>query len=291
MKIAIVTDSLTNLREEDLQRYPFIYYAHLHVIIDDKSYADLKEITNDQLFRFIDQGAAYSSSLPSPEVFVKLYEELLAEYDAIISLHCTESVSGTVNSARVARDTIEGADGRITVIDTNTASIGTENIVIKVCQLMEQGEALDEILRAVEFYRSHSQLYLTINDLTTLVRTGRISKTASRIGNLLHIKPIVGFEEAKLEVMGKVRTKKRLLKWMLEKLRHNIEQSGKQVVRITHVNSTELAAELKEAMEAFGDKAEVFISNEISSVMAIHFGRGGIGASWMPADYPYESAT
>ncbi|SDC90780.1 EDD domain protein, DegV family [Terribacillus halophilus] len=285
MKIAIVTDSLTNLREEDLQRYPFIYYAHLNVIINDKSYVDLKEITNDQLFRFIDEGASYSSSLPSPESFVVLYEDLLTEYDVIISLHCTENVSGTVNSARIARDTIEDAGNRIIVIDTNTASIGTENIVLKVCQLMEQGETIDEIMKAIEFYRSHSQLYLTINDLTTLVRTGRISKTASRIGNLLHIKPIVGLENAKLEVMGKVRTKKRLLKWMLEKLKSDIEQSGKQIVRITHVNSIDLATELKDAMKTYGNKAEVFISNEISSVMAIHFGRGGVGASWMPAEY------
>lgn len=285
MKIAIVTDSLTNLREEDLQKYPFIYYAHLNVVVDDKSYIDLKEITNEQLFRFIDEGATYSSSLPSPEVFVTLYEKLLAEYDAIISLHCTENVSGTVNSARIARDSIEGAKEKITVIDTNTASIGVENIVIKVCELMEQGKSLNELLEAIEYYRTHGQLYLTINDLTTLVRTGRISKTASRIGNLLHIKPIIGFENVKLEVMGKVRTKKRLLKWMLERLRHDIEQSGKQVVRITHVNSIDLATELKHAMETCGDKVEVFISNEISSVMAIHFGRGGVGASWIPANY------
>ncbi|MFJ6413931.1 6-phosphogluconate dehydratase [Terribacillus saccharophilus] len=285
MKIAIVTDSLTNLREEDLQKYPFIYYAHLNVVVDDKSYIDLKEITNDQLFRFIDEGASYSSSLPSPEVFVTLYEKLLAEYDAIISLHCTENVSGTVNSARIARDTIEGAKEKITVIDTNTASIGVENIVIKVCELLEQGKSLDELLEVIEYYRTHGQLYLTINDLTTLVRTGRISKTASRIGNLLHIKPIIGFKDAKLEVMSKVRTKKRLLKWMLERLRHDIEQSGKQVVRITHVNSIDLATELKHALEICGDKVDVFISNEISSVMAIHFGRGGVGASWMPANY------
>ncbi len=218
-------------------------------------------------------------------MFVTLYEKLLAEYDAIISLHCTENVSGTVNSARIARDSIEGAKEKITVIDSNTASIGVENIVIKVCELMEQGKSLDELLKVIEYYRTHGQLYLTINDLTTLVRTGRISKTASRIGNLLHIKPIIGFENVKLEVMGKVRTKKRLLKWMLERLRHDIEQSGKQVVRITHVNSIDLATELKHAMETCGDRVEVFISNEISSVMAIHFGRGGVGASWMPANY------
>jgi DegV family protein with EDD domain len=284
MKIAIVTDSITNMREADLQRYPFIHYAHLNVIVNDKSYTDLKDITNEELFKLIDDGASYSSSLPSPDTFQALYEELLGEYDAIISLHCTENVSGTVQSARIARTMIDGAEDRIHVIDTNTASIGVENIVIKVCQLIEQDKPLTEILEAITLYCQQGHLYLTINDLTTLVRSGRMSKTASRIGNLLHIKPIIGLMDGKLEVVGKVRTKKRVIKWMIEKLGHNIAETGKQVVRITHVNSIDLANELKHAMEVYGDKVEVFIGNEISTVMAIHFGRGGIGASWMPAD-------
>ncbi|SNZ15415.1 EDD domain protein, DegV family [Terribacillus aidingensis] len=284
MKIAIVTDSITNMREEDLQRYPFIHYAHLNVIVNDKSFTDLKDITNEELFKLIDEGASYSSSLPSPDAFQALYEKLLGKYDAIISLHCTEHVSGTVQSARIARTMIDGAEDRIHVVDTNTASIGVENIVIKVCQLIEQEKPLTEILKAISLYCRQGHLYLTINDLTTLVRSGRMSKTASRIGNLLHIKPIIGLMDGKLEVVGKVRTKKRVMKWMIEKLGHNIAETGKQVVRITHVNSIDLAHELKHAMEVYGDKVEVFIGNEISTVMAIHFGRGGIGASWMPAD-------
>jgi len=286
MKIAIVTDSITNLRKEDLERYPNIYYGYLNVIINDKTYVDLKEINNEQLFRYIDEGASCSTSQPSPDVFVTLYEKLLKEYDYILSLHCTYNVSGTVNSARIASTMIEGAEDKISVVDTNTASIGVENIVLRVEKLIEEGKPLAEILKAIEFYRHHSEMYLTIADLSTLVRTGRLSKTSAMIGNLLNIKPIIGLFDARLDVADKVRTNKRVLKWIVERLKKDIEKTGKQIVRITHVNTVATANELKQLMETTcGDKVEVFVGNEIGPVMAIHFGRGGIGASWMPEQY------
>ena len=64
MKIAIVTDSLTNLTAADLERYPYVYYGYLNVIVNDKAYAEQKEINNQQLFRMIDEGATYSTSQP-----------------------------------------------------------------------------------------------------------------------------------------------------------------------------------------------------------------------------------
>ena len=286
MKIAIVTDSITNLTQKDLERYPNIYYGYLNVIINDKAYVELKEINNDLLFKFIDEGASCTTSQPAPDVFVSLYEKLLKEYDYILSLHCTNNVSGTVNSARIASTMIEGAENKISVVDTNTASIGVENIVLRVAKLIEDGQPVSEILKAVEFYRHHSEMYLTIADLSTLVRTGRLSKTSAMIGNLLNIKPIIGLFNAKLDVTDKVRTKKRVMKWIVERLQIDIEKTGKQIVRITHVNALSTANELKQLMEiTYGDKVEVFVGNEIGPVMAIHFGRGGIGATWMPEQY------
>ena len=148
------------------------------------------------------------------------------------------------------------------------------------------GKSLDELLKVIEFYRNHTTLCLVIDDLNTLVKTGRLSKTAASIGNLLNIKPIIGLVDAQLDVLDKVRTKKRVLKWMVEHLKEEIEKSGKQIVRLTYSNDLELAQELKKLMEeACGDQAEVHVGNEIGPVMAIHFGRGGVGACWMPDQY------
>lgn len=286
MKIAIVTDSLTHLTKSDLERYPFVYYGYLNVIVNDKTYVEHKEINNKELFNMIDSGASYSTSQPSPDVFVQIYEQIKDDYDYILSLHCTPKVSGTVNAARIASTMVEGLEGCISVIDTNTASIGEENIIIKVCQLIEEGKSLEELLKVIEFYRQNTTLCLVIDDLNTLVKTGRLSKTAASIGNLLNIKPIIGLVDGQLDVLDKVRTKKRVLKWMVEHLKEEIEKSGKQIVRITYVNDLELAHELKKIMEeACGNQVEVHVGNEIGPVMAIHFGRGGVGACWMPERY------
>lgn len=284
MKIAIVTDSITNLRQEDLQRFPFIRYVHLNVIVNGKSYLDLKEIDNKMLFDFIDQGAEYSTSQPSPESFLTVYEDLLKDHDYIFSLHCTENVSGTVNSGRLAKDLLESGKEKVAVIDTNTAAIGVENIVLVAARMIEAGKSVAQIQEAVDFYRENTTLRLTIDDLSTLVRSGRMTKTRAAIGNLLNIKPIIGLKDAKLDVVDKVRTKKRVVKWMVDALVREVETSGNQLVCITHVNAMDTATELKTLMEeACGDKIQVHISNEIGPVMAVHFGRGGFGANWIPA--------
>lgn len=286
MKIAVVTDSLTNLIKEDLERYPNVYYGYLNVIVNDKAYAEQKEINNEKLFGMIDEGATYSTSQPSPEEFVQLYTKLLQEYDHILGLFCTQNVSGTVNSARIASTMVEGAEDRITVIDTNTASIGVENVLIRVCQLLEAGMQLEDIVKVVDFYKTRGPMYLYIDDLNTLVRTGRLSKTAANIGNLFNIKPIIGLSNGKLDVFDKVRTRKRVFKWITEKLREDVANKGKQIVRITHVNAIDGANELKSLMEeTCGEQVEVYVGNEIGPVMAIHFGRGGVGACWMPDQY------
>ena len=108
-------------------------------------------------------------------MFVQIYEQIKDEYDYILSLHCTPKVSGTVNAARIASTMVDGLEGRISVIDLNTASIGEENIIIKVCQLIDEGKSLDELLKVIEFYRNHTTLCLVIDDLNTLVKTGRLS--------------------------------------------------------------------------------------------------------------------
>lgn len=286
MKVAIVTDSLTNLTAADLERYSYVYYGYLNVIVNDKAYAEQKEINNQELFRMIDEGASYSTSQPAPDEFVQLYMKLLEEYDHILSLHCTQNVSGTVNSARIASTMVEGAEGRITVIDTNTASIGVENILVRICQLLEEGKDIEELVKVIEFYKTNGPMYLYIDDLNTLVRTGRLSKAAASIGNLLNIKPIIGLKDGNLDVFDKVRTKKRVFKWIVERLREDVSKTGKQIIRITHVNAIDGANELKVLMEeACGDQVEVHVGNEIGPVMAIHFGRGGVGACWMPEQY------
>ena len=285
MKIAIVTDSLTNLTQGDLERFPNIHYVYLNVIIDNKSYTDLVEIDNDKLFKAIDEGAKYSTSQPSPQSFVDLYEKLLKENDYIFSLHATEKVSGTVNAARIASEIADETKTKISVIDMRTASIGVENTVIQVAEAIEKGKSIEEIVELIEYNRHHMSLFLTIDDLGTLVRSGRMTKAKAAIGNLLNIKPIIGFDaEAKLDVTDKVRTKKKVLKWMVDKLASEVAESGNQVVRITHVNALDTANELKELMtETLGKKVEVHLSNEIGPVMAVHFGRGGFGASWITA--------
>ncbi|MGL4335816.1 MAG: DegV family protein [Turicibacter sp.] len=285
MKIAIVTDGIANITEADLNSYP-IYMGYMNVIVNDKTYVDTIELNAHELFKMIDEGATYSTSQPSPDVFVQLYEKLLNEYDHILSIHCSHKMSGTVNSARIASTMVEGGEERITIIDSKTAAPGEENIIIRVGQLINEGKSLDYILKVIAYYIDNNALCITIDDLNTLVRSGRLSKGSAMIGNLLNIKPVIAFdEEGSLQVIEKVRTKKRVIKYICERINTEIEKTGKQIIRIAHIDPNGIAIEVKQAIEENCKNVEVYIGDVIGPAMAVQFGRGGFAVHWLPAQY------
>ncbi len=284
MKLAIVTDSTAAISKADCEKYN-IHMVHMNVIIGDQTFTDRLEIDNETLFNRIDEGASYSTSQPSPDTFLTMYQELLKTNDCILSLHTMLKSSGAVNAARIASTMVEDGKERITVLDSDTSAIGLENMILKVAMLAQEGFTLDELLRVIAFYKKNQTVCFTIDDLNTLVRTGRMSKTVATIGNLLNVKPIIELRETEMYVIEKVRTKKRVLKYYVEQIVKATEVSGTQLVRLSHVGSEELVQELKNQIEAACPQAKVAKPLEIGSAMAVHFGRGGIAAAWMPESF------
>ncbi len=284
MKLAIVTDSTAALSKQECEAND-IYMVHMNVIINDKAYADRIEIDNETLFNKIDEGASYSTSQPSPDVFLKLYEKLLETYDHVLSLHTMIKTSGAVNAARIASTMLEQKQECVTVLDSGTSAVGLENMVLRIASLASEGMELESLLKAIEFYKKNQKVYFTIDDLNTLVRTGRISKTAAALGNMLNIKPIAGVVDEEIKVIDKVRTKKRVLKYFLDEIIKETEKSGKQIVRLTHIDSLELIEDLKRQIEEVCPDALIYSPLEVGSAMAVHFGRGGIAVAFMPETF------
>ena len=281
MKLAIVTDSTAALTQKECEDN-HIYIVKMNVIINDQTYADRVEINNETLFSKIDEGASYSTSQPSPDVFLKLYEKLLQDYDHVLSLHTMIKTSGAVNAARIASTMLEEKEKCITVLDSDTSAVGLENMILKLAALAKEGMPLEQLLRVIEFYKLNQVVCFTIDDLGTLVRTGRMSKTAATFGNMLNIRPIVGIIQTDIRVIEKVRTKKRMLKYFVEEITKATEQSGTQLVRLAYIGSCELVDELKRQIETACPQAKVYEPLEVGSAMAVHFGRGGIGLAFMP---------
>lgn len=285
MKIRIVTDSVSNLKKSDMDKYQ-IKMVYLNVNFGSESFVEKVEIDNKELFSRIDNGEVAKTSQPSPDKFLTIYDELRNECDVILSMHLTSGVSGTVQSAKIASEMYAQEagenDAKVVVIDTLNANISQESLIIEAAKMIEQGFEIEEIISELEYLRENTKLYLTIDDLNVLVNSGRVTKKQALIGNFIKIKPLLTLVNGKLEIADKIRTNKRVVDRMVELLHMDYLKKGNLIVRITSINAHSIVADLESKIKKISKDIEVFISDEIGPVMATTFGRGGYGVTWLP---------
>ena len=142
-KIKIITDSTCDLSKELVEKLN-IDVIPLYVIFGEQEYKDGVEITTKELYKKVEElGTLPRTSAAAPADFVKIFDKYLDEGYDIIYTGIGASVSGTFQSARVAKDTVD-ADN-ILLIDSKNLSTGTGLLVLKLAQLVSEGKTLEEI--------------------------------------------------------------------------------------------------------------------------------------------------
>ncbi|NLW48581.1 MAG: DegV family protein [Firmicutes bacterium] len=132
MKIGIVTDSTSDLPQELVSQYD-IEVVPLNVLMDNQNYRDGIDLTSTEFYQKLKLSSSLpTTSQPSPGVFVEVYRTLLKKVDAILSIHLSEAFSGTVRTARIAREILPEAD--IRVIDSKSTSIGLGGLVVEAAR-------------------------------------------------------------------------------------------------------------------------------------------------------------
>lgn len=269
-KIGIICDSTSYLPEE-YRNENDIYIVDLNVIVDSESFVDNKEISNEEMFQMIDQGKKVGTSQPSPESFLNAMNIMSEKYEEIICFTMSSKLSGTFNSANIAKDMYEGS-ANIEVIDTKTSAMGIKACVDKVLSLKESSVGV--VASKMNKFVSTSKTYLTIDDLQTLVNHGRMKASQAMVGNLLRIKPLLMLDEdGSIEVHKKIRTHKKLISYLSDL----VVDSGTSKVYITYVGTKEYAVDLFNDIKKKASNVEIDLCNEIGPVLAVSLGRGGIG--------------
>ena len=147
MRITLVTDSTSDL-PQDLRGRLGVRVVPLYVNLSGAIYRDWEEITPTEIFQKVREGAAFpTTSQPSPEDFARVYREALEEADHVLSLHISGKLSGTVQSAELAAQEFPG---RVTVVDTQAASLGVGMMVLRAKELLEEGQSLEAVLAELE---------------------------------------------------------------------------------------------------------------------------------------------
>ena len=210
------------------------------------------------------------TSQPPVGVFAEKYEEIASEEDAIISIHITESLSGTVQAARQGA-MLSGRD--VTVLDSDFTDQGLKFQVVEAARLAKEGLGKEEILERINHVRENTELFIGISTLENLVKGGRISRTTGIVGSLLHVRIVMELKNRELGVMTRGRGNKTFTKWLDETVEH-IASSGRKIreIGISHVEGLDFSNKAKEALQKFVEKPISIL--DTNSTIATHTGPG-----------------
>jgi DegV family protein with EDD domain len=219
----------------------------------------------------------------NPYRYENLFERYIQEGKAIIYIGFSSALSGSLNSARIAKNELEKKYDNvdITIIDSLSASLGQALLVYNAHHMLEHGSSKEEVVNWVEKNKFMVNHWFTVDDLNHLKRGGRISNMSAFIGTLLSFKPILKInDEGKLVPEAKVRGRKKSLSELAVKVKERIINPEEQTVFICHGDCEEDALKLKE-MISKEIKVKEFIISYIGTAVGTHAGPGALAVIFL----------
>ena len=210
MTVRVVTDSTSDLPPDVVQELGIVVVP-LHIHFGEETYEDGVTISKDEFYRRLITGEILpKTSAPASGAFTDAYEALATETDEIISIHISNKLSATYQSALLGKEDVK-ADCRIEVIDTWQASIGLGVLVIRAAEMAKQGASLDDITQDIRSAADRTQFFGVLDTLEYLHKGGRIGMAATLLGSILSVKPIVGLRNGLAHPIERVRGRAKAL--------------------------------------------------------------------------------
>lgn len=242
MKWKIVADTGSNLREiENLPTDISFGLVPLILHLDDKDFVDTPDLDTEKMVRNMSDAKETSTACPAPGVYATEF----LEAENIICFTISDEVSGSYNSANLARSIAleKNPVANIHIFNTKSAGGEMDLLILKAVELIKDGNDFDEVLKDLEDYHNHTYVGYMLQSIDNLVKNGRVNKIIGSLVGLLNINVLgIRSEEGRIEMSDRIRGEKRALKTFLEEMIEN-GMNGK-AVEIGHVNNKELADDL-----------------------------------------------
>ncbi len=271
MSVRIVTDSTCDLPEE-IARQQAITVIPLNINIGNDTFLDGVDLTRAEFYaRLPEYSPSPKTAAPGPDVFKKVYERLADEgAQSILSIHISETLSATVNSARTAAEQFTRIP--VTVLDSSQLSLGTGFLVEKAAVMSAAGETLEVIVSTLQKLMERTYVFASLKTLEYLRRSGRMNFALASFGELLQIKPLLHMHRGKAAA-HRTRTQKRATERLLSWLN---EYAPYEKLAVLHAGVQEEAESLREKIRPFLPNDEVSII-QITPVIGAHLGIGALG--------------
>ena len=277
MKIAVVTDSNSGITQAQGKELG-ITVLPMPFMIDGNEFFEDISLTQQEFYGKMEEDMDISTSQPSPESIVELWEALLEEYDGIVHIPMSSGLSGSCQTALMLA---EEFDGRVQVVNNHRISVTQRQSALDALEMAGKGMDAVQIKEVLERTGSESTIYITVDTLKYLKKGGRITPAAAALGTLLRLKPVLTIQVEKLDAFAKARTMKQAKSMMISAIQHDLEtrwddKEGKKThLEIAHTNCEEAALQLKEELLELFPDTDIHI-DPLSLSVACHIGPGAL---------------
>lgn len=274
MSYKIVVDSCCEL-PEDLKNDKRIQTVPLELEVGDYHIMDDENFNQkDFLHRVAEYSGCPRSACPSPERFLNAYG---GETERVYAITLSSQLSGSYNSAMLAKSLYGEEDGekQIHVFDSESASGGETQIVLKIRELEEKGLSFGEIVEKVEQFRSSVRTYFVLDNLETLRKNGRLSAVKALVASTLNIKPIMASCKGKILQKAQCVGMRKALARLGEMLAAELQDAKDRCLIISHCNAPERAEFIKKLILAKTQFKRVIILNT-KGISSMYANDGGV---------------
>ncbi len=287
-RTVVVTDSSAYLPDKMVKQYG-LHVVPLYVHFGEQTFRDRADLTSAAFYEKLrDADSLPTTSQPSVGDFVELYRRLSQEAEDIVSIHISSGISGTVDSALTARQTLiaEATTAgekppAIHVIDSRCTSMGLGLLTTAAARAAAEGRAAEEVARMVEGLIPCLMVVFVVDTLEYLHKGGRIGGAAALVGSVLQVKPVLYFNEGRIDVLEKVRTTRKAKRRLLEIIEERMGTGTTVHAAITHADAPDEAEKLRQQVTERFNCVEMFVC-ELSPAIATHVGPGTVGLAFYP---------
>ena len=269
--IKIITDSTSDI-DVTYAKELNIDIVPLKVIIDGKEYKDRVDLHPDQFYSLLEKSEVLpTTSQPSPQEFLNYYQEAKENGDSVIVMTLSGTISGTYQSANIAKDLAEYEN--IYVIDSLNATQALRLLVLKAVALREEGKDAETIFNELQAYKERVRIVAFVDTLEYLCKGGGMSKTVAAAGTLLKVKPIIGLRDGKLEMFSKARGTVKATAKIIELIHEDGEIDFNEPICIGYTGNDEGLEKFEQTLRN-EFKFDDFLHGFVGPVIGTHAGPG-----------------
>lgn len=272
-KITIITDTICDIPIIELEKKN-IKYVPILVEINGITYKDKIDITNREFYEMISDKSTYPKTAQiSPGAFEDIFKEELAKGNEIICITISSGLSGTYNSAHIAKTLLDSKD--IHIIDSCSATMGQGALVLRAAKMLEDGCVdVSDIISELNHMIKKQESLIVLENMEMLKRGGRIPSSVATIGGFLNIKPTLTFKSGKLEMLGKCRGFKAAVKQAVSKICSS-DIDTQYPITVAHANNLEACLDFINQLNEKIPSLKIETS-EVGPAIGSHSGEGAL---------------